>query len=128
MLAHSRVYRADKIANHRIVRVGPGHVLERRIGAIQLTVTDEQLGELRPCGRMIGLQPGHRPESAERSAPIAHLEGDEADEEVAFDEIRLNPENLPAVVARLLNLSTVQRLEPVAGGFAVARSSPRPVS
>jgi hypothetical protein len=69
---------------------------------------------------MIGLQPGHRPESAERSAPIAHLEGDEADEEVAFDEIRLNPENLPAVVARLLNLSTVQRLE-AASGFMTIR-------
>ncbi len=63
---------------------------------------------------MVGLQSGYGTERAQRGAPIMRLEGDEADEEVAFDEVWLDCEDLPAEVARLLNLSPVQRLEALA--------------
>ena len=107
VLAHARIYRADEIADHRVIGVGTCHVLERRIGAIQLAVTDEQFGELRPCGRMVGLQFGHRAECAECRGPVAHLECDEADQEMALHQVGLNPEDLPAVIARPLDLSPV---------------------
>ena len=111
MLAHARVNRADEIADHRVVGIRAAHFFEGRIGAIQLAVTDEQLGELCPGSRMIGLQFGHRAEGAERRAPVAHLECDEADQEMAFNEVGLDPEDPPATVARLLDLPAVQRLE-----------------
>ena len=89
-------------------------ILERRIGAIQLAVTDEQLGELRPRSRMVGLQFGHGAEGAERGAPVSHLERNETDQEMAFDEVGLDAEHLPAQIAWPLDLSPVQRLEALA--------------
>ena len=111
MLAHAGVDGADQVADHRVFGIRVCNLLQRGIGPVQLAVADKQLGELCPRGRVAGLQPGNRAKRAERGAAVVHLERHQANEKVTLHEVRLQAENLAAVLARLVDLSPGQRLE-----------------
>ena len=55
VLAHAGVHVADQVADHRIAGSCARHLFERRVGAVQLAVADEQFGELRPRSGVVGL-------------------------------------------------------------------------
>ncbi len=121
---------ADQVL-HLAVLVGILHrLLERAVRAIRLADAHVEPRELRPGGAVLRVELRHRAEGADRRPGLLQLERDEADEKMAFGEVRLRAEDAATALGGFGVAARREKREAIAKSLRdpVRRSGPcRPV-